>query len=158
MARGVLLVIAAVGVGLLLLSQLDDPKPVQVRAEGTTTTAAPAVGAKGTTTTTAAPKTARNPAQVTVLVANGSGIGGAASKVSTTLGAANYLTAKPTDTTTSASVSAVYYTAGYELDARAVAALVKPGMRVAAMPTPLPVADLAGAHVLVVLAADVAKA
>jgi hypothetical protein len=162
LARGVALIVAAVVVGVLLLRSTDGSEPFRApdttvaqpgpSANGTTTTTV-----KGATTTTAALAKAHEPAQVMVLVANGTSVKGAANKIATTLKGSNYLTAQPANTTAPASTSVVYFVAGYEADAKAIAALLKPTPGVAAMPNPMPVADIANAHVLVVLAADLAN-
>jgi hypothetical protein len=162
MARGVALVVAAVLIGVVLLNQTDDPGVTAVATSGTTTTtsttAAPVKGAT-TTTTSTAPKAARNPSEVTVMVANGSGVTGAARTVSTKVAAANYLTAPPADAATVAAASTVYFLPGYELDAKAVAALFKPVPKTAPMPATPPVkaGGLGAAQVLVVIAVDLAK-
>lgn len=170
MARGVALIVAAVIVGVVLLrstdgteafradtsadEQTDGTQPATgTNTNSTQTTAKPATG--GNTTTTAA--AAHDPAKVTVLVANGSGVAGAAGKIATTLKGSNFI-AQAANTLAPVSTSVVYFTAGYEADAKAIAALLKPSPGVAAIPNPLPVADLAGAHVLVVVAADLANA
>ena len=49
-----------------------------------------------------------------------------------------------------------HFAEGFEPDARAVAKLLNPAPNVAAMPNPLPVSDLAGGQVLVVVATDLA--
>jgi len=64
----------------------------------------------------------------------------------------------PTNTKAPADTSMVFYTAGYEADAAAIAALLSPAPATAALPEPPPVDDMKGAHVLVVAAADLATA
>ena len=104
-----------------------------------------------TTTTTAA--VANAPANVTVLVANGSGKSGVAATNATKLKTAGYTKVDTTNSPTTAK-SAVYYAAGAQADAQAVAtALGLDPSVVAAMPSPPPV-DLAGATVLVVIGSD----
>jgi hypothetical protein len=162
LARGVVLIVAAVLIGIVLLRSTDGSEPFRNVAEddggadGSGDPSQPGGDGGGTTSSTAAPATARDPAQVTVLVANGSGVKGAAQRIADTLKASNYVTAQPVNTTARADASAVYYVEGYEPDARAVAKLLNPAPNVAAMPNPLPVADLAGSHVLVVVATDLA--
>jgi len=157
LARGVVLIAAAVVIGIVLLRATDGSEPFRAVAEddGGDSSGDPAQpGGEETTSTTAA--AARDPAQVTVLVANGSGVKGAAQRISDTLKASNYVTAQPVNTTARADASAVYFIEGYEPDARAVAKLLNPAPNVAAMPNPPPVSNLAGAQVLVVVAADLA--
>jgi hypothetical protein len=162
LARGVALIVAAVIVGVLLLRSTDGSEPFRAAGTGTDQTGAPTTSpttkpAGPATTTTAAPEKAHEPAQVTVLVANGSSVKGGAGKIATRLNASNYVTAPAVNTTAPATASTVYFTAGYEPDAKAIAAILKPTPGVAAMPNPLPVASLGAAHVLVVLAADLAN-
>ena len=160
MARGIALIVAAVLLGVILLRATDSPEPfANVDTEdtveeddGTTVTSDP--GATTPTVTAAV----RDPAEVTVLVANGAGIPGLASTVADQLKGANYIVAEPGNTKAPADESAVFFTPGYEADAAAVAALLTPPPNVAALPSPAPVDDMKGAHVLVVAAADLAAA
>lgn len=157
MARGVALIIAAVLLGIVLLKATDEPA---FEAAGVDRTTVPDIGnttttAKGSSTTIS---TAHDPSKVTVLVANGAGINGLASKIGDKLKAANYVTAEPGNTKAPADESAVYFSPGYEADANAIAALLTPAPKVAAIPSPAPVADLKNAKVLVVAAADLATA
>ena len=162
MARGIALIVAAVLLGVILLRATDSPEPfanIDTEAsddggEGTTVTTDPT--APTTTPTTVTP--AHNPAEVTVLVANGAGIPGLASRISEQLNGSNYVVADPTDTKAPADESAVFFTPGYEADAAAIAALLSPPPKVAPLPDPPPVDDMESAHVLVVAAADLAAA
>ena len=156
MARGVALIIAAVLLGVVLLRATDSPTFEAIGSDTTTVT-----GSGSTTTTPGSSTTlaaAHDPASVTVLVANGAGINGLASKIGDKLKAANYVTAEPGNTKAPADESAVYYTPGYEADANAIAALLTPAPKVAPLPEPPPVDDLKGAQVVVVAAADLASA
>ena len=164
MARGIALIVAAVLLGVILLRATDGPEPfVGTTAsesddddDGSTTPTTDA-GSAVTTPTTAAPA-AHNPAEVTVLVANGAGIDGLASRIADALKPANYVLADPGNTKAPADESTVFYTPGYEADAAAVAALLSPPPKTAPLPDPPPVDDMKGAHVLVVAAADLATA
>lgn len=155
MARGVALIIAAVLLGIVLLRATDDPG---VEAVGTARVTVPS-GDRGPTSTTLKGSSttlakAHDPSSVTVLVANGAGIKGLASKIADKLKAANYVTAEPENTKAPADASAVFFSPGYEADANAIAALLTPAPKVAPVPNPPPVTDLKGAKVLVVAAAD----
>lgn len=159
MARGIALIAVAVVLGVVLLAATDSPEPFAGRPvvtddEGSST------DASATPDTTAPPVTAttHDPATVTVLVANGARIPRLASRITEQLKAQNFLTAEPTDTIEAADTSGVYFTAGYEADAAAIAALLSPPPATAPLPDPAPVEDLRGAHVLVVAAADLASA
>jgi hypothetical protein len=158
MARGVGLIILAVVLGIVLLNATDST-PTFVESSGEKATATTVAGDDSTTSSTvagAARSKAHDPAAVTILVANGSGVKGAASRVAETLKGSNYVLKESVNTETPAEASVIYYSTGYEADARAIAALLTPTPGLAPMPEPIPVADLAGANVLVVIAADIA--
>jgi hypothetical protein len=154
MLRGLALILVAVVLGVVLLRSTDHtPTFTEVKAsDGTTTTTA----AGSTSSTTAAAAKAHDPSEVSVLVANGTLTTGAAGRIAGQLAASNFVLKPATNTKTPASASVVYYAAGYEADAQAVAKLLTPQPGVQAMPATLPVADLAGAQVLVIVAADLA--
>lgn len=163
MARGVALIVAAVVLGVVLLratdgSELDaaaiddtenDSGSGSVDEETDSSVDLP------TTDTTLAPP--RDPAEVTVLVANGAGIGGLAGRIAETLNGANYVTAEPTNTRAPANESVIFYTPGYQADAAAIAALLSPVPRVEALPDPPPVESVGTANILLVAAADLAE-
>lgn len=157
-ARGTALIAVAVLIGLFLLNENDQPAPFSnVTSDGTavatTTTTAPGV------TATTAPAL-RPKGQVKVLVANGSTVAGAGSKMSNRLQVAGYNTLSATNTKQPATAAAIYYAAGYAADAKALATSLGLGAAaVQPMPTPLPInsADLRGAHVLVILDAALAQ-
>lgn len=114
----------------------------------------------GGTTTTEAPTDARPPEEVTVLVANASGIPGAATKIGEDLTAEGYIVAEPDNAKEPSSTTTVYFIDGFEPEARAVAEALgldpdADGV-VAEMPTPLPTQDenLGAANVLVILGTD----
>lgn len=157
LARGIALIVAAVVLGLVLLNATEKSPVLQATADdgdsaATTTTTDPE---RRTTTTVAA--RAHDPAEVTILVANGSGVKGAAGRIAESLKASNYVLKESTNTQTPAEASIVYYAEGYQADARAVASLLTPPPGIQPMPTEaLPVKDLAGANLLVVVAADLA--
>ena len=160
MARGIALIVAAVLLGVILLRATDSPEPFAgvdtEDASDSVTTATTDPTAPTTAPTTVVP--AHNPAEVTVLVANGAGIPGLASTVADQLKGANYVVAEPGNTKAPADESAVFFTPGYEADAAAIAALLSPPPKVAPLPDPAPVDDMKSAQVLVVAAADLAAA
>jgi hypothetical protein len=163
MARGIALIVVAVALGVLLLNATDSPEPfagqpVDSTADTTPDGTTDSTAATGETTTTTTAQAPRDPATVTVLVANGAGIQGLAGRITDQLEAQNYLTANATDTLAPADESMVFYTPGYEADAAAIAALLTPPPATAPLPDPPPVADMAGANVLIVAAADLATA
>lgn len=163
MLRGIGLIVVAVILGLVLLNATDSPEPFRAASTEDETPATPETGddegGGGTTTsTTAAAAQAHDPSEVAILVANGTGgqVRGAAGRVAETLKAGNYILKTSTNTSSAADASIVYFQPGYEADAEAVAGLLTPAPGVQPMPDPIPVADLAGANVLVVVAADLA--
>lgn len=155
-ARGIFLIIAAVALGIILLNATDKSPELTAKSDGTAA-ATTTTTAKDSTTSSTAPAKAHDPAQVPILVANGSTVKGAAGRIAQTLLASNYVLKESVNTQTPAEGSVVYYAPGYDADARAVAGLLTPQPAVQALPTPLPVKDLAGAKLLVVVAADLAS-
>lgn len=165
-ARGVILVVVALAIGVFLLRD-DDVASTQV-AVGTDQTSQDtgadgepevdgdgAGGEEDPTTTTAA---LRPPAEVKVLVANGSGVNGAAGATTSALEALGYVTGSPANASR-VDATQVLFTEGYQPEAEAVAeALGTPPTAVAAMPAVAPVDDLQLANVLVVVGPDVANA
>lgn len=159
-ARGVALIATAVIIGLFVLRngfETKDPSdlaPVVADTSDTTAAASPGTDPGATTDTTAAPAP-RPPAEVTVLVANTTGVGGAAGGLSENLTGQGYVTAAPTDAQPALQMTQVLFVEGFQAEAQAVAAAVgAPAESVATMPNPTPVPDLAGAQVLVMLGAD----
>lgn len=156
LARGIALIIAAVLLGLVLLNATDKSPVLQATADDGETSATTSTTDPESTTTTVAAR-AKDPAEVTILVANGSGVKGAAGSIAETLKASNYVLKESTNTQTPAEASIVFFAEGYQADARAVASLLTPPPGIQPMPTEaLPVEDLAGANLLVVVAADLA--
>jgi hypothetical protein len=162
MLRGALLLAVAVVIGVVLLNRFDtssDPfsRPVVAAKQTTTTTSkAPAVT---TTTPQAAPTSARAVSSVKVLPANGTSVQGAGARAALFLKAAGYNVLSAVDATVKAvSTTAVYASAGYEVDAREVAAkLGLPATVVRTGTAPVATKDLRGANVVVVIGNDVAN-
>jgi hypothetical protein len=157
---GIVVIVVAVLIGVVLLakgfSQEDGLVSTAAPAnDRTTTTTSATCGGLAppddeTTTTTAA---ANPPANVTVLVANGSGKTGVAGTNAEKLKTAGYTKVDTANAPTTAK-TAVYFATGAEADAQAVAkALGLDPSVVGAMPASPPV-DLAGASVLVVVGSD----
>ena len=101
------------------------------------------------------------PKDVKVLVANGTTTAGAASRVVQPLTAAGYNVLAPTDATKAAKTatrsSVVYFTPGYDLDARFIATrLTLQPTAVQTLPATPPVANTQGANVIVVVGPDLA--
>jgi hypothetical protein len=160
-ARGAVLVAIALVIGVLLLRD-EDSATTQV-AVGSDTPSDVDRGAgdqpdddddaTSTTTTTAAP---RAPSEVKVLVANGSGVNGAAGGATDTLEALGYVTAAPANAERVPS-TIVYFTSGFEAEAAALAeAIGAPQTAVTEMPAVAPVDDLQLSNILVVLGPELA--
>jgi LytR cell envelope-related transcriptional attenuator len=141
-ARGALLIGIAVIIGIVLLQVIDDGTtgPIgdgggSASAGGVTTTTAP--GSSSTTSTTTAATAAKSPAEVSVLVLNGSGRPGAASTQTNALKAKGYQTGSPADAPQRTG-NIVYYKAGSDRECTAVAAFVAGAPKVETMPSPAP--------------------
>ena len=104
---------------------------------------------------TALTPTVRPPAEVKVLVANGSGVQGAAGRATESLLGQGYNALSPVNAE-SQSETRLYYAVGFEADAQAIAQLLSaPPDRLAPMIDPPPGGvDLRGANVLVLLGPD----
>jgi hypothetical protein len=156
--RGAILIGVAFVVGLILL-QKTDKAPKVVRTTPNVPTTTPNI----TFPTTSTSLGGHAPASVKVLVANGTNTPGAASRVVPPLTAAGYNVLAPTDATKTAKAatrqSVVYYTPGYDLDAKIIAThLTLQLSAVQALPTTAPVANTQGANVIVVVGPDLAGA
>jgi hypothetical protein len=151
-SRGVIVVIIAFVVGLVVLAKgFDDNSVSAGGGGGATTTTAPA------TTTTAPAQTTTtevNKASFTVLVANGSGISGAAGRKTEELKGQGFTMAPAGNSKAQVATTAVYFIAGYEGAGAAVAQVLQ--VQPQAMPNPAPT-DLGQAQVLVVLGKDIAS-
>ncbi|MEO1061028.1 MAG: LytR C-terminal domain-containing protein [Actinomycetota bacterium] len=192
--RGLLLVLVALVIGVLLLSQVDGDGDVDAVAadDGSTSTETTeggtdgGEGGEGTETTddvpsidpetgdtipadqvpdteapvvTEPPLAVRDPSEVTVLVVNGgTGIQGAAGRLSDQIQPFGYLQADPTNATDAVgqvAVSQIYYEAGWAAEANKLAGeLGWPIESVQPMPEPPPVDALDGANLLVLLGTD----
>jgi hypothetical protein len=143
-ARGALLIGVAVIIGIVLLQVIDDGTsgPIgdggAVSAGGTTdTTGATGDDGSSSTTTTTAATPVRPPAEVAVLVLNGSGRPGAATAQSNALKAQGYQTLTPADAPERTG-NIVYFAAGFDRECTTVAASVDGAPKVEAMPSPPP--------------------
>jgi hypothetical protein len=156
-AVGIVLIVAAVLVGILLLVKGYDSEGgvVSTGAESaspTTATTAP----QAPTTSTTAPVTTNPPAQVSVTVANASGGSGLASKTQSTLQSKGYTQVAITNAPSVVTSTQILYVEGAKGDAEQVAiALGVDTAAVQPMPTPPPL-TLSGATVLVLAGPDLA--
>jgi LytR cell envelope-related transcriptional attenuator len=158
-ARGVILVAVAVVLGFFVLRAIDDTggDPPTVEAEKPAGEAGgEGSGATPETPDTTAPPATHAPGEVTVLVANASGVTGAAAAQTETVAGAGYATAEPTDSPQASETTQVLAVAGFEADATALATAIGAAPEaVQAMPEPPPV-ELGGAQVLILLGTDLA--
>jgi hypothetical protein len=120
------------------------------RASTSTTSAA---GHAGSTTTTTTP-----PSKVPVVVANGSNVSGAAGSISTELQAAGWQILPAENATSNVSASVVYYVAGLQPSAAAIAKFLGvPSSGVQPLTSAAPVGAVGTAQVVVVVGPDVAS-
>jgi len=158
----IVIAIVAVVAGFLILREIrtDDAATTAVPETTTVTTIDPAL-----TTTTPPPATSTTLPPIvtegaTVIVANASGVDGAAGVLTTALSGKNFTLAKATNGSEKRDVTTVYYaeTNPSALPvATSIAQLMGPTVTVQVMPTPPPVTDGVlpeGVTVLVMLGAD----
>jgi hypothetical protein len=164
-ARGLVLLAVALLIGIVLLNATDaDPPGTTVSARGDSDTAddggesdasGEGEGDEAAATTVPTPTTApaKAPKDVKVIVANASDVNGAAGNAKKALDPAGYNVLAPSNAPKVGETS-VYFTAGFEADAAAVAAaLTLPPETVKAIPAPPPF-DTKGANVAVVIGSD----
>jgi LytR cell envelope-related transcriptional attenuator len=173
-ARGAVLVIVAVLIGLFLLREgLDTSEAVTATGdddtgeESTDDTSTDDTGTDDTstddTTETTEAAELRPPAEVPTIVLNNSGVTGAAGTYSDVLAAAGYQLTNPDGDNAAEgagdrAVTSIYFLPGFEGEAAAVGAAIGAPETVvpAALPTPPP-GPVAGASVVVVLGTDLAN-
>lgn len=161
-ARGAALVVVAVLLGLVLLRNgLDTSEVVTSNGSDSSSDSGDDGGTddgsdsgEETTTTLAV----RPPAEVSVVVLNGTSVSGAAGKYSTAIGTAGYQMLEPGDAATKIPATQVFFAPGFEMEAAAVAlaAGVPATVTPAALPTPPP-GEVGTANVVVVIGADIAS-
>ncbi|MFM8563262.1 MAG: LytR C-terminal domain-containing protein [Acidimicrobiia bacterium] len=153
-------IVAAIAVllGFLILRDVNRDRGdagVPDPTDETTTLPIDPSGSSIPTDTTTLPRTGFK-----VMVANASGVTGSAGQMSTALQAQQFIVTQPTnaaETVGKQTATKVYYVAGYESGAAAVAQVLG-GVPIEAVPTPPPVetGDLGEATVLVLLGTDLA--
>ena len=155
--RGALLLFVALLLGIVLLQSSDHSTPIGSSTAATTapksvTTLPPAV-----TSTTAPPQPAHDPKTVKVLAANGTVTNGIGDKMRRKLLAAGYDALQPVTASTKVDTTQIFYTAGFQADAEAIAtALGVPLSDVQPMPARPPV-TVGSANVVVVVGKDLAS-
>lgn len=164
--KGVGLIAIGLLIGIVLYNSVDAaPTTERVSTDQpTATTEAPQASETTSPSTTLPP--VRKPSEVRVVVVNGTSTKGAAGKVSDPLNkTAGYNTLKPTDATAEVKASPpaksfVYFTPGFEREARAVATFLALDATAAVkLPNPPPAApaDLNGANLVVLVGQDLAS-
>jgi hypothetical protein len=153
--RGVVLVAVAVIIGIFVLRAMDNTG-ADVGSVATNSTGTTAAGGEGGPTETTAPPV-RTPAEVIVVVANASGVSGAAATKTTQLQAAGYQTVDATNAPADMELdkTQVMPTPGFEAEAAKLAGEL--GLQpdsVQPLTDPPPV-DLAGANILVLMGTDI---
>lgn len=147
--RALVVLLAFVLVTVLVLAEIH---PSSTSGSNPTTTTVPRSSTHTTPTTTTIP-----PAKVAVVVANGSGVNGAAGAVTDELKPGGWNLLPPTDASAEVTASQVYYVAGYERPAAAVASsLALPASSVRPYTTAAPISSLGAATVAVVVGPDLA--
>jgi LytR cell envelope-related transcriptional attenuator len=143
-ARGAALIGLAVIIGIVLLQLIDDGTsgPIGdgggVSAGGTTNTTTPTSSdSTGTTVPTTAAAPVKPPAEVAVLVLNGSGRPGAATAQSNSLKGEGYQTLTPADASKRVG-NVVYFKPGYDRECTTVANSVGGNAKTEAIPSPAP--------------------
>jgi hypothetical protein len=147
-ARGLLLLLGAVVLGLLLLRGVNDTPKVVVSSPTTASDSTPqtvdttplTTDATGSSVPASTPVvTRRAPALVNVLVVNGSGKNRAASKVADYLKGSQYTLRKSVDANSATLSGVVYFNADFQNEASDIATLLGITGSVGAMPVPPPI-------------------
>jgi len=164
----IVIAVVAVVVGFLILRNINNDSNASSADTGSTSAPPESSGDTTTTSSTPGPSTTAplTTTGATVVVANASGVGGAAGQYTTALQSVGFTMGKATNAVAPEErldVSKVYFVAGSEAVANSVAqAMGAPGTGVttAPMPSPIPVqgatAGLGDATVLVMLGKDLA--
>src|SRR5205085_11083475 len=156
-SRGIVMLAAAVLVGLLPLDHTDDPSAIVTSTGGATTTTTTPRTSSTTTPPTTAP-VRHEPAEVKVLVLNGvdkkKAIAGPGARA---LVNAGFSQTTGKDAAATVTKSVVYVVPGFDADGKIVAGLLGiPPAAVHVLPTPLPteVGNPGDAQIIVVLGPD----
>ena len=161
--RAAVLIAAGIVVGIALVSKSHT---LELTSSTTTSSTTPSAasssstttnGQGSTTTSTSTPAAAKPARQVKVVVANGTTVSGAATRIGTELSTEGYTNETPVDTTSPQTASATYYAPGFESNAAAIATFLQLKKSPLPMPGSLPVASTAGADVLVIIGPDLAS-
>lgn len=155
--RAAMVLIAFIIATAVALGQVH---PVARSTSATFATTAPVTSATHPAahpTTTTSPTTTP-PAKVSVLVANGSNVSGAAGTTSTQLQAGGWTLLPPVNASSNVTASVVYYVAGYQPSAVVIAKSLGLGTTaVQPLTSSAPVGNVGTANVVVVVGPDVAS-
>jgi hypothetical protein len=158
-ARGAILVVAAVLLGIFLLRHGLDTKVDITGTPKSSTDGGTAGATTSGTSSTSSTLAVRSPDQVPTIVLNGTKTAGAARKYSTALATAGYHLTNPNGDTATSQVETttkVLYSVGFQKEADAVAAVIgAPQTAVGPVGSTLP-GTTANASVIVVLGSDLA--
>jgi hypothetical protein len=154
-AKGIVIVAAALVVGIILLNKFDDagaPFTPRVDVEsGTTTTRRPAATPLPTTTL----RQPRSPADVKVLPANGTNTTGLGARTNDFLRRSNYNALAPIDASRVLDATIVAYKPEFEAEARVLAQLLQlPLSAVRPLDDSTPVPDTRDADIVVIAGND----
>ncbi|MGH9109293.1 MAG: LytR C-terminal domain-containing protein [Acidimicrobiales bacterium] len=157
MPKAVVLLVVAVVVGVALLQVDHRPSPALQHTAAVTTPTEP--GSKsGPTTTTTTTVAVKPSTRVKVLVANGGTVNGAAAFFTGKLAKLGWGTLTATTTTGAVPSSVVYYAAGDQGAAAAIgASLGLAATVVQPLASSVPVSDVTGANVVLVVGPDLAS-
>jgi hypothetical protein len=162
--KGAALIVVALIIGLVLLRTAPRAGTTVISGGVTAQVTKPKKPHSGTGSTVAPPSTTTVPpahpaSQVSVVVANGSGVTGLAGRIRGQLNTAGYSTTKPAiNSPTQVATTAIYFTPGYEADAVNVAhTLQLTAGNVFPMPStsPVPATYLTDVQVLVIAGSDI---
>jgi hypothetical protein len=156
--RGVVLVAVAAVLGFFLLRAIDDSgSGIVVETDNPSGAEASDTTAPASSDTTAVP--IRPQAEVTVIVANASGVQGAAATQTDRLAMGGYLTAAAANAPEGMELSTteILPAAGYEQEAARMATELGLGADSVKPMTDPPPVDMAGANILVLLGTDIAQ-
>jgi cytoskeletal protein RodZ len=154
--RALLVLILFVVVTVLVLSEIHPTttKAASEPASVSTTTTTPSNHTHHSTTTTT---TTTPPSKVPVVVANASGINGAAAAVTAQLKPDGWALLPPTNASAEVTASHVYYVAGFKPEADAIASSLQlPATSVGPYTTAAPISSIGTADVAVVVGPDLA--
>jgi hypothetical protein len=156
-ARAAVVLVAFVVTTVLVLGVIH-PTRVTTASGPTTTTATTTANPTGHHPSTTTTSSTHPPSTVPVLVANASGVSGAAGTVTSQLQVGGWNMQPPVNATARVATSHVYYVAGQQSAATAIAtALHLPTSAVAPYTTAAPVSSIGTAEVVVVVGPDLAS-